>query len=351
MLCLLATALPAVRLAHGFFRTLEFPRSQLATLSLIAAIGCGLTLTGWPQVVFTLMSVVALGVQLFHIIRFTPLWSKQSPDAPVLSEGAPSWTVSILACNVKESNREFDRMKARITEADADLVLLMETTPDWVEAMRPALEAYKYRVERPQTNGYGMMFASREEPLECEVRHLLNEEVPSIHLTLAGPKGGPDVRVIMLHPEPPIPADNTYGRDAEIAKVAEIAREIDSPIIVTGDLNDVAWSLTTRRFLRISKLLDPRQGRGMFNSFDARYPFLRWPLDHIFHSAHFSVLKLKRLKHVGSDHFPMFFAFALTDPGAVDEDEARPEDLEEADELISIEKKRDSRPHGVDWEI
>jgi hypothetical protein len=51
----------------------------------------------------------------------------------------------------------------------------------------------------------------------------------------------------------------------------------------------------------------------MFNTFHAAYPFLRWPLDHLFHSEHFGVIGLKRLPAFGSDHYPILVELALVD--------------------------------------
>ena len=82
--------------------------------------------------------------------------------------------------------------------------------------------------------------------------------------------------------------------------------------------------------------LDPRIGRGFFNSYNANTPLLRYPLDHVFHSDHFRLVELKRCEKVGSDHFPMLIELSY-EPDAVVEQEAeapRPGDHEEAEEKL-----------------
>ncbi len=88
--------------------------------------------------------------------------------------------------------------------------------------------------------------------------------------------------------------------------VGDQIKDLDESCIVMGDLNDVAWSRTTRLFQRISGLLDPRVGRHYINTFHADYPLLRWSLDHVFHSTDFALVDMQRLAHIGSDHFPIY---------------------------------------------
>jgi len=65
-------------------------------------------------------------------------------------------------------------------------------------------------------------------------------------------------------------------------------------------------------FLKISEMVDPRRGRGLFNTFNAKILFLRWPLDHFFLSHHFGLVQLRTEKSIGSDHFPISIIARLT---------------------------------------
>ena len=78
-----------------------------------------------------------------------------------------------------------------------------------------------------------------------------------------------------------------------------------------GDLNDVGWSRTSRLFRKVAGMSDPRTGRGFYPTFNANYPLLRWPLDHMFVSPHFELIGMAVLPDIGSDHLPIHFEVCL----------------------------------------
>ena len=347
--CLLASLLPLLPFGHGLIRSFDFGRLQaigVSSLVILAVLVVGLN--SMSLIAAAAMAAVAVVIQLVYVVRFTPLWPVQTVRFEGDSQSES--TISVLACNVKQGNRDYQKVIDLIEEREPDVAIFMETDKGWADALRPSLSKFRERIEQPQDNSYGMILASRLKLSEQEVRFLLNDEVPSIHCVAELP-GGREIRIIAVHPEPPVPTRDTLGRDAEILVAAKHARDEPLPVIVTGDLNDVAWSRTTRRFLRISGLLDPRQGRGMYNTFDARRWYLRWPLDHVFHSQDFELVSIERQKFVGSDHFPMFYRLALTSRNA-NQPSPSPsrDDYDEAEEAVEVESNRSRKPAGSDWE-
>ncbi|MEC5322272.1 endonuclease/exonuclease/phosphatase family protein [Aurantimonas sp. A3-2-R12] len=347
---LFATGISFARIAHGFVRVFAFPRLQFLALTLVLV-----PLTVWlvaPAMwMWSLLAgqAIVLVVQAVSIAQFTPRRKRQSQRY----QGDPNGknTVSVLSYNVKMSNRDYDRAIELVRDADPDIAIFMETDEAWARALKPLSEGRPHSVSHPLENSYGMVLMSRHELRDTKVQYLVMEGVPSIITTVVLPDDQ-SLRLFCVHPEPPVPHVDSAGRDAELVTVAKLAREDPMPAIVCGDLNDVAWSHTTRLFQRISRLLDPRVGRGFYNTFDTRFWFMRWPLDHLFHDARLHLIAMKRLPDIGSDHYPMYFKLALT--ASADEAEL-PEAADATDREECAEIERDAREVdrdaiGTDWE-
>lgn len=333
------TLVPLIRNDNWIFRIFEYPRAQKLLINTGLLIGF-LFVADWESthaVVFASL-LVANGLYLFYqIYPYTFLAQHQMKGQRQPEEEKH---FKLLVCNVYQDNRNAKGCLQCIRKHDPDIIILVEIDAWWNEQLLSLEKDYPYFVRKPLENTYGMLLYSRLELVDAQVKFLVEEDVPSIHTKVRLPSG--DLfHLYCLHPEPPVPQENPRSteRDAEILTIAREAKKCHLPVVVAGDLNDVAWSYTTELFLKTSGLLDPRRGRGFFNTFHARYWFLRWPLDHIFCSRHFQLTNLKRLNPMGSDHFPILVQLVLAsdDTGHNDRHQmhADKEEVEEAEEKIS----------------
>ncbi len=240
------------------------------------------------------------------VLPYTFIWKKQVKKVK-RQQLDPSKQISLLVSNVLMTNEKYHLLLEQIQNLTPDLVLTLETNSEWQKQLSVIEADYPYRVPVPLDNLYGMHLYSKLKLSDTEVKFILSNEIPSIHTTVTLRSGHP-VQLYCLHPKPPSPteAKDSKLRDAELLIVGDQIKDLDESCIVMGDLNDVAWSRTTRLFQRISGLLDPRVGRRYVNTFHANYPMFRWSLDHVFHSTDFALVHMERLPHVGSDHFPVF---------------------------------------------
>ncbi len=299
----IGTLLPFIRKDHWTFRVFEFPRLQKLFLVLVALVLGFQLLEGNSLVPWALGILTAIFIYLVYLIfPFTPFSKKSVAGAP-----HSDTSFSLLIANVYQDNKRFHKLRKRIEATQPDLILLVETDKKWLEGLKECTDPYPYRIEHPRDNTYGLLFYSKLEILTHEIRFLVDQEFPSIKAEVKLPSGATTV-FYGVHPPPPSPTENPYSteRDCELWLVAKEVETDNQPAIVAGDLNDVAWSYTTDRFLEISGLNDPRRGRGIYSTFHAQNMLMRWPLDHIFCSDHFKLVKMKRLKSIGSDHFPVY---------------------------------------------
>jgi len=314
LLLMLATLIPLSRHSHWFVRGFDFPRLQL---TIFAALVLGLQggFINWQEPLnfgLLIITTTCLIWHLWWIAPYTPIWPTEVKSAPKSDEPIG---LSIITANVLMSNRDAEPLLALVKSYRPDILVTLESDAWWQSQLNDLESIMPYTVKCPLDNLYGMHVYSRLPLSDSEISFLVEKDVPSIH-TLVSLENGEQVRMHFLHPAPPSPTENEHStpRDAELVIVGRSVMKSQQPVIVTGDLNDVAWSPTTRLFRKISGLLDPRVGRGMFNTFHAQWPCFRWPLDHLFHSEHFTLHTLKRLPSIGSDHFALYSRLTLT-PG------------------------------------
>lgn len=304
--------IPLIRNDNWIFRIFEYPRFQklIVVIAVFVAFLFRFDAEQNHDWIFVAVLTLNIAYLIYQVFPYTFIATNQLKR---IRKKAEQNCISLLICNVFQDNKDVGRLLRQIEQYDPDLILLVEVDHHWNAKLDVLHQNYPHRVLNPLDNTYGMSLYSKLELKNQKVKFLIEQDIPSIE-TLVKLRNGEFIKLFGLHPEPPVPNENPRSteRDAEILMVAKKVEKLEKPVIVAGDLNDVAWSYTTELFMKVSGLLDPRRGRGFFNTFHAKYPLLRWPLDHVFCSKHFCLVDLKRLPNVGSDHYPMFIALQLS---------------------------------------
>ncbi|HXH29827.1 MAG TPA: endonuclease/exonuclease/phosphatase family protein [Bacteriovoracaceae bacterium] len=330
----LSSFVPLLELDHWWIRIWDFPRLQLFIIGV-----AGLLLYLWSvrrsisKIHFLLaFTIGALVLDAYRIVPYTPVYPEESRLHPIAKD---SDSFSVFTLNVFQDNPQREALLSLLKRTSPDIILLLEVDANWLRDVKALTADYPFQVLKPLDNTYGIALYSKLDILKSSINFLVEDDVPSIQATVETRAKG-QIEIFCVHPRPPNPTtEETTQRDAELILIAKAVSKIKTPVLVMGDLNDVAWSHTSRLFRRISKLQDPRIGRGPYGTFPVYLPLWRFPLDYVFHSKSLNLLGIERLEDVGSDHFPLQATYSYEKervkqaPNEVEE-----EDLEEADEII-----------------
>lgn len=337
-LLILSILIPFIKNTHWSVRVFDYPRFQKLILILI----CCILFVFTDKTPFTISLfyglIFCIIYLLWMIIPYSPFGKKMIDQVELNENEKP---LDLLVYNVLQDNTKYQNLVELIKKRKPDVIFLLETNNAWKENIKNATDEYAYKIEVPLENTYGLLFYSKLPINTYEVNYLISTEIPSIIADIE--YNNQLVRLYGLHPTPPVPQENEKSteRDAEILLIGKAAKDYGKACIVFGDLNDVAWSRTTRLFLKTSQMLDPRRGRGMFNTFHAHHWFLRWPLDHYFLSSQFRLIGMQREPNIGSDHFPISIQVVLRS-----DDDSGEMKLDEEEKQEVIEKIEDGIEKG-----
>ncbi|MEM7624339.1 MAG: endonuclease/exonuclease/phosphatase family protein [Planctomycetota bacterium] len=262
------------------------------TVGLLVAVVGVLVLRKWK-------SAGVFGAALaLNLVLISPLWiapTQPTGDGPALR---------VLAYNVLTSNPQKSAVIDWVNAQGADVLILQEVNREWVDRLDEGLADYeRLPTGSIREDNFGMAVYLRG-GIEPDDTHFVHDaaEVPRIEVSFR--LGGYPVRVVGVHTLPPVGAEYSRRRGAQLAEVADRVNQAAEPVVVAGDLNATPWSAPLRRLLRDTGLRDSARGFGHQGTWPTG---LAWsgliPIDHALVSPEWRV-EDRRLGPIdlGSDH-------------------------------------------------
>lgn len=345
-LLLILTVLPKIPNPHWIFRFPDFGKIQITYFIIITLIVGFFTKNEYLWYVQSVLFIMLI----FHgitLIKYTPLYKVKKHARNERS----SEKYHLISANVYQFNTDFDQFIYLIRKNNPEMFLTMESNADWEKALQVLENEYPYQHKVTLENTYGMHFYSKIKIEESKTHFFVADDIPSIEAHLKTEDGYSFV-FFGVHPPPPSPTEEETSkeRDGDLLSVAKRVQEIEKPVIVVGDFNNVAWSRSSILFRKTSHLIDPRVGHAFVSTFHAKSRLLRFPIDLMFHSEDIFIDNLKTLESFGSDHLPVYCEFYIDHHNNDQEDcveEADAEEIAEAEEIIIEGKKEDGERDAV----
>lgn len=252
----------------------------------------------------TRLAVVATAVVFLHLVWVGPELLSGHPPA---ARGRP---LKIASANLLMVHPRPAALARELAAADADVLLLQELSPRWVDALeREGLwDHYPFGDRVVREDSFGCAIVSRVPLSDVEVFELGG--LPQMRAKVK--VDGLDVELLDIHTLPPRLAEYVAPHRAALDGILARVRALgDRPFVVAGDFNSTADSVFASHMERIADDGWRLAGRG----FGATWPNGLFPIpplrvDHLYMSRRLTLTKIAIGRGEGSDHRPLFATLA-----------------------------------------
>jgi endonuclease/exonuclease/phosphatase (EEP) superfamily protein YafD len=253
------------------------------------------------------IATLALLASLTNFVVIVPIyWPVKQPN-----NAGPK--LRVISFNMLRDNPQHEAVTPFLTKAQADIILLMEVTPEWAKPLTTLSDTYPHQHLVPRSDAFGIALLSRHPWKEIETIDLIRNELPSIVAKFD--YTGTPFTFIGTHPLPPGSPSTAQERNSQLAAVAKFVRKQSTPTILAGDLNLTDFSPYFHDLLAVSNFRDTRQGRGLQPTWGPLHrlqtSLLEIPIDHCLVSPQITTLNRHTAPHLGSDHRPVIIDLAL----------------------------------------
>jgi len=282
---------------HWLFDLLALPLQPAFIVSLIAGL-IALTLRRWRL-------AVAGGVATVTAFALAWGWT-QAPPQPKPDAAR----FSLLSFNVYWRNTELGAVARRIAEINADIVVLLEITPQGREKLRALDALYPQRFECWQSAGCDILVLSRfpiKEPHIDFVGRIQRSPIAWLEVSPAGC----GMNIFATHLTRPYPFAPIASQERQAENLAESLRGWPGPKLVVGDFNGPPWGHVVKTVANQANL---HVSLGPSGTWHARLPpQLRLPIDHVMATEGIGFARRTVLTLPGSDHAAVLTEVAIED--------------------------------------
>jgi len=248
------------------------------------------------------LALVCTGLNLLAIVP----WYLPQPQ----SVSSSSSSLRVLTANVLVSNTNYASLIELIRQEQPDIVAIVETNSDWLDAMRSVQDVLPYSLASPRAKAFGIALYSK---LPLTLKPVETFDTPKdFHLVATIEHSGEQTVIVALHPPPPINAILFEQRNRELREIAKYIQNVQSlnqSVIAMGDLNTTMWSPHYQEFVDRTHLKNTRKGFGILPTWPTHLPILPIPIDHVLVSAEMQATDTHTGRNIGSDHLPVIADF------------------------------------------
>ena len=248
-LFIITSLLPLVRHQHWIFRVWDFGRIQLFIIQIVTFLVGWLFVNEFTWVFYSvqLLLVVVIIQNFWLLLPYTPIYKIKKR---VIS-GKASASISVLSANVYQFNKEYHLLRDLVADVNPDILFTVESNSDWENELSVLESDYHYTHKQALENTYGMHFYSKIPIVRAQTHYFVSDDLPSFEIQLRTDNGS-RFTFFGVHPPPPSPSEEETSkeRDGDLMAVAERVKEINEPVLVVGDFNNVAWARSSQLFRR-----------------------------------------------------------------------------------------------------
>lgn len=281
---------------------------QLSGLAVLGAV-LSLLLRRWPQF---------LTLALLFVTLAWPVFPREGSGGAYASVQASG--LRVVSANLWRWPEGREKTLEMLMKSDADIIGMVEMTPEWREHLKPLFEKYPYRSDCVEKWYRCETVLLSRLPIVQKFAGRIDGRMPMIaggevdwggkrftilvtHLVL--PLLAEQADDVALDGTRPVPLVNVPATEQakQAANLAEFVALLPTDLVLMGDLNGAQWSRVQKAFRAKTGLRNKLDGALTWPSW-LPWP-LRLPLDHILSRGHVEIASYGAMEATDSDHLPV----------------------------------------------